>query len=260
MKKTASKIIIAIICVIVLFSFKETSGNSPISIIRRNDLQNRLTAKGDIFTFRVALFGLVPVGEAKFENEGEEVYQNRKVYHLSAAANLLDFYTKFFKAGAQIDSYVDKDKLHTLKFKQTLIRPNKPVDEKEVLYDQDKNFMELRGVKRQILPDTQDPLSAIFYIQHQNLELGKVFDLNINTNQKNYQLYLKVADRKEYALESKKIGVWVLTGVIKRRDKNNPYHKTTMKIWIMDSPSKIPILVKTMTSGGQITARLESVD
>ncbi len=199
--------------------------------------------------------GIIPAGSARFENKGEELYQDIKVYHLSGRAYPLDFYTRFFNARAQVDSYVDADKLYTLKFKQSFILPNKTKQEKEILYDQDRNFMELKGIKRQILPDTQDPLSAIFYIQHQDLKLGKVIDININTNQKNYQFYAKVIARQEYTLETKKIGVWVLEGVVRRRDKN-PYHKTTLKLWVLDNPTKIPILIKTMSNIGQVTARL----
>lgn len=258
-KKTISSIFAVFLFIIILSVLKEMSNNRLIAIIKRNNLQNKLSAKSYNLAFMVDFQGLIPAGQARLENKGEEFYQDKKVYHLSARAYPLDFYTKFFNAQVQIDSYVDIDKLYTLKFKQSFILPNKTKQEKEVLYDQSKNFMELKGVKRQILPDTQDPLSAIFYIQHQNLELGKVLDLNINTNQKNYQLYAKVIGRQEYALEAKKIGVWVLSVIIRRRD-NNPYHKTKMKLWLLDNPSKIPILIKTMSNIGWVSARLISID
>ncbi len=258
-KKIALSIGILFLLVIVLFALNEIGNNNPLTIIKYNKLQDKLSADSNIFAFRVNFQGLIPAGHAILENKGEESYQGKKVYHLSARANPLAFYTKIFNVQAKVDSYVDVDKLYTLRFTQTLSLPNKPRDEKVVLYDQDKNVMELRGVKRQILPATQDPLSAIFYLRHQDLELGKIFDLNINTNQKNYQLYAKVIGREEYTLEAKKIGVWVLEGIIRRRDKN-PYHKTTMKMWLLDNPSKTPIFIKTLTSIGQVTARLSGVE
>jgi len=258
-KKIALSIGILFLLVIVLFALNEIRNNNPLTIIKYNKLQDKLSADSNIFAFRVNFQGLIPAGHAILENKGEESYQGKKVYHLSAKASPLGFYTRFFKAGVQVDSYVDAAKLYTLKFQQSLDLPDKNKDKKVVLYDQDKNFMELNGVKRQIMPQTQDPLSAIFYIQHQEFELGKVFDLNINTNQKNYQLYAMVVRREEYALEGKKIGVWVLEGTIRRRDKN-PYHKTTMKMWLLDNPSKTPIFIKTMTNIGQVTARLSGVE
>jgi len=244
---------------VVLFALKEISNNNPYAIIKYNHLEEELSASGNILVFRVNYQGLIPAGQAKLENKGEELYQDKKVCHLSVKIYPFDFCSKIFNAQAQADSYIDTAKLHTLKFKQCLILPNKPKDEKEVLYDQDKTFMQLKGVRRQILPDTQDPLSAIFYIRHQNLKIGKEFDVNINTNQKNYQFYARVIGREEYTLKARKIGVWVLEAIIRRRDKN-PYHKTTMKLWLLDNPSKIPILIKAMSGIGQVTARLTSVD
>lgn len=258
-KMIRKKIFLVFLFIVALLALKEISNNNPFTIIKYNHLENRLSSSGNIFSLRVTYQGLIPAGQARLEDKGEKLYQGRKVYHLSAEAYPLGIYSKFFNARIQVDSYVDTDKLNTLKFKQRLALPNKPQDVKEVLYDQNKHFMELKGVKRQILPGTQDPLSAIFYIRRQNLEIGKVFDININTNQKNYRFYARVTEREEYILEARKIGVWVLKGIIRRRNKN-AYHKTTLKLWLLDNPSKIPILVKTMSSIGQVTARLTSVE
>jgi len=219
-KKIILSVFTILLLCVILCVFKESGSNRPLSIIRGNGLENESSADSNILVFRVNYLGMIPAGEARLENKGIEFYQGRSVYHLSAQANPLNFYSKFFKAQAQTDSYIDADKLCTLKFEQILLLPNKPEDKKEILYDQNNNFMELRGVRRHILPGTQDPLSAIFYIRHQNLEIGKVFDININTNQKNYQLYAKVIGREEYALRTKKVGVWVVEGVLRRRDKS----------------------------------------
>lgn len=256
MKKQASRTVLAIfLCIIVFFVLRQVNDNSPFSIIRRNKLQDKSAPEMNSLVFRVNFLGFIPAGEARLEEGKEEYYGGRRVYHLSASAKPLDFLLKVFKASAKVDSYVDADKLYTLKFTQSLTLPNKPKEIKEVFYDQERNLMELKGVKRQILSRTQDPLSSIFYIRHQDFELGKAFDMNINTNQKNYQLYAKVVAREERTWGDDKIGVWVLDGIIRRRDKN-PYHKSTMKIWVMDNPEKTPLLIKVVSSAGPITARL----
>jgi hypothetical protein len=206
----------------------------------------------------VNYLGFLPTGQAELKNMGIEIYQGKEVYHLLAEAKVSKFMSKFLNAKAIINSYIDKNKLHSLRFTQTSILPDKPKDEKEVLYDQEKNIMELRGVRRQILPDTQDPLSAMFYIQHQPLELGKEFDININTNQKNYRLYVKVIRKEEYLVDNKTVRLLLLQGDIRRRDKN-PYHKSTFNLWILDNQYKIPILIKAMTNGGLITIRLTDI-
>ncbi|MFH1888575.1 MAG: DUF3108 domain-containing protein [Candidatus Omnitrophota bacterium] len=258
-KRRVFPVFLFLLFIVVIFAVKQINDNNPLVIIRHNGLGDKLSNDGNDLTFLVSYMGLIPAGEARLENRGEELYQGKQVYHLSAQAYLSGFYSKFFDLRAQIDSYLDKKGLYSLKFTQRLIVPNKPDDEKEVLYDQAQNFMELRGVKRKILPATQDPLSAIFYIRNQDLKIGKIFDININTNQKNYQFYAEVIARQEYTLASGKIGVWILKGSVHRRDKNI-YHKTALKLWLLDNPSKIPVLVKAMTNGGQITSRLSATE
>ncbi|MFA5356537.1 MAG: DUF3108 domain-containing protein [Candidatus Omnitrophota bacterium] len=247
-------LIVALLFLFVIIA-KGAYDNRPFTIIKNNRLTDRKIGIADTISLRVNYLWVIPVGVARLENKGEEQYGNKRVYHLCANARLLGFYSRFFDLLAQADSYVDKARLHTLRFTQTLIRPNKPKEEKEILYDQEKNFMELEGAKRVILPDTHDPLSAIFSIRNQELNVGKVIDININTNQKNYRLYATVTGREEYLLKSEKAGVWVIEGTVKRREKN-PYHRTTLKLWLMDDAAKTPVLIKAMTNAGPITARL----
>lgn len=248
-------VLLTLLLVAALFIAKGINDNDPLTIIRYNRLDNKETSAPGALTLRVNYLWVIPVGTAKLENKGEEEYAGKKVYHLSARAWPLAFYSRFFKVIAEADSYADKAGLYALKFRQSLSLPDKPKDEKEIIYNQDKNFMELDGVKRVILPNTHDPLSAIFYIRSLELTAGQVIDININTNQKNYQLYAKVTGRKEYAFKSGKRAVWMLEGVVRRRDKN-PYHKTALKVWLLDDEARTPLLIRTMTSIGPITARL----
>ena len=256
------KIILFVLAVFLLFiilgALKELNGNRIANIIKHNKLQDKPLDDRSTLVFRVNFQGLIPAGIAVMENKGEELYNGRKVYHLSAKAGASDFFSRIYNAQAQVDSYMDAEKLHALKFTQALILPNKPRDEKVVLYDQENNFMELKGTKRQILANTQDPLSAIYYLRHQELHLGKEFDLNINTNQKNYQLYAKVLGKQSYFLKDKEVGIWLVEVIIRRRDKN-PYHKTTMRLWLLDNPSKTLVFIKAMTNAGVVTARLSDV-
>jgi hypothetical protein len=258
-KKTLFFIVIILILVFVLFILIQLNKNAPQSIIKNLDLKNRLTIEGKIMGFKANYLGFFGMGEAELRNKGDDSYQGKQIYHLEAKANVSKLLSIFFNAQARVDSYIDKNKLHSLRFSQTLILPEKPRDEKEILYDQDNNIMELRGIKRQILPHTQDPLSAMFYIQHQNFELGKEFDININTNQNNYRLSAKVIKKEEYVIEDKNIGIWVVSGEVRRRDKS-PRHSLAITLWLLNNPSKTIILVKVITNIGPITLRLISIE
>jgi hypothetical protein len=118
--------------------------------------------------------------------------------------------------------------------------------------------MELEGVKRVIFPNTQDPLSAMYFIRNQGMAAGKEFDINLNTNQKNYRFLLRVAGKKELLIRGRKVTLWLLDGQIGRRDKSRR-HKTYIKIWFWEE-AKVPVLVKTMTNGGQFVISLAGME
>jgi len=230
----------------------------PVSIIKALNLQRGLSQPSRYIAFKANFFGFFCLAEAELKDMGEELYQGRKVYRLEGVARATQFISRFYDAHVEIDSVIDKNKLHSLRFTQALVFPDKPKEEKVVFYDQENNIMELRGVKRSILPDTQDPLSAMYYIQRQELELGKEFDININTNNKNYRFYIKVIKKEEYVIGGKKAGAWILQGEIRRRDKS-PRHSSAITLWVLDGPYKLPFLVKIITSVGPITAWLVKV-
>lgn len=260
MKKIISAVLAILAISVISFIFVQLYRNSPLYAVKILSLKNEfLLEEPKKAVFEVDFLGLFPLGKAELVNRGIEAYQDKQVYHLSARVRSLEIISRFFDAQAYVDSYFDKDKLHSLKFSQVLIIPDKPKDEKEVLFDQKNNIMELKGVRRQILPDTQDPLSAFFYLQRQPLELGKEFDININTNQKNYRLYAKVIKKEEYFVQGKKIGAWVFQGAIRRRD-DSPFHSSTISLWLLDNPSRSPILIKAMTNIGLITARIVNLE
>lgn len=258
MKKIIHYFFVVLILALTLFIYRDFNRNNPVYIIKSLRLQDRLLSEHMKAEFRV-FFAFFPFGSAQIKNEGIEDYRNTKVYHLSAQAQTEGLISRFYSPRFRVDTYVDKEKMHSLKFEQFLDIPDKPVEKKEIIYDQRNNIMELRGERRHILPDTQDPLSAIFYIQRQGFSLGKEFDININTNQKNYRLNAKVVKKEEYNIGGKKIGVWVVQADISRRDKN-PLHSSAMSLYFLDNPSKTLILIKSVTSIGLVRARLVKIE
>ena len=251
-------VLIIFVLAIAITALVQSGMNRPAAIISRLSLHNQPPLDYKRLIFRVNFYGFLPLGYAEIRDLGEENFKGRKVHHLSAEASLIELISRFFEVKAKADSYVDLDRMHSLKFSESLIIPDKAKDEKEISYDQERNVMTIEGIERYILPDTQDPLSAMLYIRRSPLEVGKDFDININTNQKNYRLYVKVIGKQIHNLDGKATGVWVMRCDIRRRDES-PYHSSEMMLWLMDEASRTPILLKVMASGVYITARLIEV-
>lgn len=251
------KLLVIIFLVLFSLSLITWVKSKPGSII------STLTRSGGIKTgelrYRVYILWVLPVGEAVFEPEKAESYQGKKVYHLKAVAQSLSMLSGFFKASAVIESYVEISNFNPLLFKQIISIAGKPTIEKEVSYDQVNNTMTLAGVKREVLPDTQDPISATYNIRHMDFAKTKSVEMNINTNQKNYILEGS-AKEEEIEVGGKKYGLVFTKAQIRRRDKNNPYHRSQINMILLKVGNEnIPILIKVFASGFPVTARLVEI-
>jgi hypothetical protein len=204
--------------------------------------------------YRINLLGFIPVGDAVFYAPKEEMLAGRKVYHLTASAKSLKSISLFLSGSADLDSYIDKESLNPVLFRQKISVRGKNDLVREASYDQAQSVMTLAGVKRQILPDTQDHLSAIFNLRRMDFEKTRNYDLNINTNQKNYSL--KGSARPgQIVLKGKVYKTVFLEASISRRDKN-PYHKSMMSMLLLKDEGNLPIMIKVFASGALINVRL----
>ena len=247
----------------VLLVFSVSVLLSLFFIIQNNSNPNiiisQLLKKGDIsggeLRYTVNFLNVFPVGEAVFLPQKEEEYHGQKVYHLSAKAENLDIYSRFFTAQASVDSYIDTTSFNPLVFRQRLSVKGKNDILKEVIYDQKNLVMTIAGTERQIFPDTQDPLSAIYKVKNMDLKRNKEFSININTNQKNYILK-GTSDERDILINKKAYKLYFIKAAIARRDKN-PYHKSHISMILLKLDNKnIPILMKVFAGGILINIKL----
>lgn len=238
--------------IILSFTVVFHVNNNPANII--SGLFKQGGSETGNLGYKVYLFGVLPVGEAEFQRAKSEEYEGRAVYHLHAHASSLKIFEKIFKAAAFLDSYVDMRDFNPLAFRQKLSVSGKPDVIKEAYYDQEKGMMFIGGLARQILPNTQDALSAIFNIQRMDFSSRCDLEFNLNTNQKNY-IMQGTAQPKEIAANKKIYKTAVLTMDIRRRDKN-PYHKSSISVVLLTEYGNIPLLIKVFAGGFLLTVKL----
>lgn len=213
----------------------------------------------DNFLFELSYAGFIPLGEGMFENKGLERLKGKSVYHLKAIAKPTNFLNSLYKTiEAESQSFVDKNRLCTLKYIEKIYIAGEPKEEKTILYNQEKNIMEKDGEKRVILPNTHDPLSLLFYLIHQDLKVGEAIDLNINTNQKNYRFFGEITEKNIVKIKDKTFDVYAFKGKVQRRSETLR-NSSEFSIWFIDSPCKAPFLIKVFTNTGPIVIRLTKV-
>lgn len=243
-------IVLLVLTLLIAFAYSQNSNyKGIIRTLARQDNVGR-----DHLRYRIYFLGLFPVGEASIRNLGLEEYQSGKVYHLRADAQSLNIFSSFFKGIATLDSYIDFNDHVPLLYTEKLQITGKPDTTKEVFYNHKEMFMSIKGIKRQIVSHTQDPLSAIFNLEH--MDLGKVKDLemNINTNQKNYTLS-GTTMRKDLSIDKKVYGLILAKAKIYRRDKN-PYHQSQLTVVFLKNKENIPVLIRVFASGTLVVAKL----
>lgn len=241
------------ISILLLLFFIIQNNSNPNIII------SQLLKKGDIsggeLRYTVSFLNVLPVGEAVFLPQKEEEYRGQKVYHLSAKAKSLDIYSRFFTAQASVDSYIDTTSFNPMVFRQRLSVKGKNDLFKEVTYDQKSKVMTIAGTERQIFPDTQDPLSAIYNVRSKDFKQNEEFSININTNQKNYILK-GTSDERDVSINKKAYKLYFIKAAIARRDKN-PYHKSHVSMILLQQDKKnIPILMKVFAGGILLNIKL----
>lgn len=226
--------------------------STPRAILSRLIRQDRLHSRQ--LKYRVYFFRVLPVGEAVLVEPAQEEYNGKKVYHLGARARNLDIFSPLVSARAAIDSYVDLKTSNPVAFSQKLSASGRREVQRQIEYDQEKQVMSAQGQRRAILPDTQDPLSATFNLRRMNFNGPKEFEMNINTNQKNYLLKGRAKSEK-LTIGKDAYGIVVVKADIQRRNKS-PYHKSEMTMVLLKDKENIPLCIDVFNRGISINARL----
>ncbi|MFA5156204.1 MAG: DUF3108 domain-containing protein [Candidatus Omnitrophota bacterium] len=244
-------VITAVICFVIA-----TVNNDPAAAIYA------LLKKGPIkegnLVYRIYAFGFIPIGNAKINKAAAEIYNGNSVYHLSAAAKSANYLSRIFNATGQLDSYIDAQTHNPIAYRQRVSIANKDWAVKEIAYDQQNATMTIAGVKRQILPNTQDSLSAIYNIRLIDLNKVRDFEVFLNTNQKNYLMKGSVSAQTVTA-GNKIFKIAVANAEIKRYD-GNPHHKSKISIIMLKDHANIPALIKVFASGAMISAKLIEIE
>lgn len=251
------KFFLIVLIAVFLLSVGSYYINNNLALIVESLSKDYGIKRGDL-VYQVNIFGFLPAAEAVLSLEDIQQYQGQDVYHLNVAASSYKFYSGLFKGSAILDSFVDKNTLNPVLFRQKVISSGSEPPNKEVFYDQKNMIMTIGGVQRQILPNTHDPLSAIFNIRKMNLDNIQELEMNINTNQKNYILKANLVN-KDMQLGRKQYRIILVQSTIRRRDKN-PYHQSKLDMVLLQSGQEnIPVLIKVFASGFLITAKLSQI-
>ena len=215
---------------------------------------------GEELTFILKYLGIIPIGKASVKVK-EWLYQGREVYYLTIEMKSSPFFSFFYPVEDRVESYLDAQKLHSLRFVEHL-REGRHLMEKETIYDQKKHIAAYtiktknRTYRVKIPSDTQDALSALYYLRAQEFKEGEVIELSVNNHKKNYQVKMKILGKEKIKIPTGGFLAWRAQPTI---IQNGSPQKGRAIVWFTADERKIPLLIKARTPIGPVTAYLSEI-
>lgn len=155
-------------------------------------------------TYRMKWVGM-PVGIMETSVKGITTVNGRQAYILEAVARTNAFCSSIYKIDDRFVSYMDVEKLHTLRH-EVYRREGRHKKDAVTDFDQAahkahyKNLTDGTQKDFDIPPDTQDTLSASYYFMLLPMKLGDRVEYSVCNNERNYRLLALIGSRGKVRL------------------------------------------------------------
>lgn len=228
---------------------------------------------GEKLTFLVK-FWFIPAGQVTMEVR-EMRYRGYEVYSPLLTMKAARFFSFFCPAEGDIRSYLDARRLYTHRYEEHfMMGQHRHTYERLTVYDQRNRLatydvpvkdrmgkvMRIKKKKVRIPPNTQDMLSALYYIRAQELKEGKILTINANERHKNYRIKIRVLRKEKVTVPAGTFLTWVIEPIsIQRLGKEKEEEKGTGLIYLSADERKLLVLIKAKIKLGSVTVQLIDV-
>ena len=217
---------------------------------------------GEKLVFTVK-YGIVHAAEATLEAKSANL-SGRSVWNLSTDAKTYPFFDAFFKVRDRVDSWWDKQTLLPLKFSKNLQEGN--YKQRRIhTFDHNANTTDYqkysfkKGVftseEMKMLANSQDVLSAFYYVRNQDLKPGQRLRVNITSDGRSMASDVIVHKREKLSTIFGSINCLVIEPKLAGGAVFKQSGKIT--IWVTDDQYKIPVKMESAVSFGSFVAILK---
>lgn len=151
---------------------------------------------GETLEYDIRWMG-IGVGTAMLQVKEIESLGERQVYHMIMRARSNRFLSAFYPVEDEIHSYIDVETLVPYKYRKIQREGRYRADE-EMVYDQTAHRATYRSFRSdsvkemEIPPNVQDSLSTLYYFRTLPVELEKSLFIEVNADEKNWRLEIKI--------------------------------------------------------------------
>lgn len=235
---------------------RATSGDSTIVATDPAELdrfvENVAFGTTEKLTFDIN-YGFINAGSATMEVLKLIEYESRPCYQIVTRATSNEFFSTFYKVDDRVESVVDALGLFSWRFEKNLREGGYRAD-RQYTFDQRNQKVFYKNDTLDVPSYVQDPLSALYYIRTQELEVGRSIYVDNFTDGKQYQLEVKVIKKEQITVPAGTFDCVVVepllqsVGVFK--------HEGKLTVWLTDDRLKMPVLMKSKILVGSVSAEL----
>jgi hypothetical protein len=208
---------------------------------------------GEILTFSIQ-YGLIYAGDATLEIRNVATLDSARAYHITSLARTNSTFDVLFKVRDRVDSFMDVNNLFSLRFEKHL-REGKFKRDEKVVFDQKNHLAVYDDKKVPIPPNTQDFLSALYYVRTLPIDVGMAIAMANHTGGKNYPIYIKVLRRERVKVPAGEFDCLVCEPVLQTTSIFE--NKGKLTIWLTDDRVKMPVLMRSKVVIGAFEALLK---
>jgi hypothetical protein len=211
---------------------------------------------GEEAVFNIS-YGVISAGEGTLSVMPYLDYDGSHCYHFRTRARSNRFFSAIFRVRDQADSFMDADSMVTRYFNKHL-REGSFRRDVEIHFDQKQGKAYFPdGRVNEIVPGTQDVLSAFFKVRAMKLDVGMEFDVPTHGDKEMYPLKVKVLRRE--ALDNDALGrVYCIVVQPYLADDGLFKHEGDLLLWMSDDERHIPVKMRANVPVGAIEANLIS--
>ncbi|MCK5534715.1 DUF3108 domain-containing protein [bacterium] len=215
-------------------------------------VENNAFRVGEKLTFAIK-WGAITAGYSTLEVREILEINGRKVYHIVAKTRSTSFFDKIYKVRDTVETFVDVESICSWRFRKEL-NEGKYHSLKETIYDQKNHLAITNGNVVKVVPFVQDVLSALYYLRTHDIEVGEKYDIDVNTDKKNWALRVKVSKEEIVKTKAGKFRTVCIEPVL--REEGIFKQKGRLWIWVTNDSRKMPVLMESKIMVGSIVAVL----
>jgi hypothetical protein len=247
--------------VIFAFSFDSSEEQKALDLAGLRSIDYTSFRKGEVLEYD-ASYGMFNAAKATLEIQADPVNINgRSTMHVVGKAKSLGTFNWFFKVEDRYETYIDEEAVLPWKFVRHVREGGYKLD-RGVMFDQFNNkaiVIQKDTTSYKLEPNTQDMLSAFYYVRTldlQNAKVGQTYIVNTFFDKSMYPMKIKYLGKEEIETDLGEFNCLKFRPIVEEGRVFK--EEEDMTLWISDDANKVPIRLETDLLIGSI--KLDLVD